>query len=211
MALKASSGSPREKWVLTFIPTVAIFMLAFGYIAFFVNPAMKKLQGKYDSAKSSTITPDVIDQLKWQKEQLLKQQIEMQEIVRSVAKEVAAKSEAFQQLSPTEKHSGVMALCREHGVAILQDTTVKNIALPTLRSKSVETLRLLVPKEAIGFRELTLEASYGKIVALLKSLPDIPGVIPVKVQLEKTAKPESGSVLSVSSGTQVSWTVGLLM
>ena len=92
----------------------------------------------------------------------------LRDTIRSFDDEVTEKSEAFQQLSPTAKHSAVTALCRQHGVAILQDQSVEAINLPDLRNKSVETLQSLVSKEATSFRELTLACDYTPIVTLLK-------------------------------------------
>ncbi len=131
----------------------------------------------------------------------------MQSEIRAVDDEVAANSEAFQKLSPTAKHSAVTALCREHGVAILRDQEVNEIALSTLRKESIETLRSLVPSEAINFRELTLAADYVSVVTVLKKLPEVSGVIPVAVKLEKTSLGAPGE----SQRPFISWTIGLLM
>jgi hypothetical protein len=111
-------------------------------------------------------------------------------------------------LSPTAKHSAVTTLCREHGVAILQDQTVDSIKLPALRNRSIETLQSLVSEEATSFRELTLAGDYSTIVTLLKKLPEVSGVIPVSVTLKKEKVTDSSRD---SSSPAVSWTVGLLM
>ena len=208
MAFQATSGSQREKWVAAFIPAVAILMISFFYFTFFANPELKKVESKFNSAVSGTVTPDVIAKLEWDAKQLRKDRTELKGVISAVNEEVAAKSGAFQKLSPTAKHSAVTELCREHGVAILKDQTVNEIRLPSLRRKSVETLTSLVPRDAIGFRELTVTADYATIVVLLKKLPEVSGVIPVSVKLEKGKVADS---LGGSRGPPVSWTVGLLM
>ncbi|MEE3076921.1 MAG: hypothetical protein VX739_14650, partial [Planctomycetota bacterium] len=60
----------------------------------------------------------------------------------------------------------------------------------------------------IHFRELTLMANYTAIVELLNELPKIPGVVPVRVALDKTNQSESAKD---SSGPAVKWIVTLLM
>ncbi|MEO1523893.1 MAG: hypothetical protein AAFX06_00575 [Planctomycetota bacterium] len=204
MAFQATSGSKREKWVATFIPAVAIFMVAFFYFTFYASPELQKVEGKYNSAVRGTVTPDVIAQLEWNASKLRDEREDLNTMIRSGDEELQAKSQAFRELSPTAKHSAVTALCREQGVAILKDDAVKDLRLPSLRQKSVETLTSLVPPDSIGFRELTVSADYTRIVSLLKELPKIPGVVPVSVKLKKGKAPPNQS-------PEISWTFGLLM
>lgn len=208
MAFQPTSGSQREKWVAALIPAVAILLVAFMYITFYANPELKKVESQFNSAVSGGVTPDIIAKLDWDVKQLRDERTELQRTIRAVDEEVTAKSGAFQTLSPTAKHSAVTALCREHGVAILQDQTVKEIRLPALRQESFEALQSLVPRDAISFRELTLVADYATIVVLLEKLPEIPGVIPVSMTLKKSKVADSSGD---SQNPAVSWTVGLLM
>ncbi|MEL6105038.1 MAG: hypothetical protein AAFU85_03340 [Planctomycetota bacterium] len=204
MAFQATSGSKREKWVATFIPAVAIFMGAFFYFSFYASPELQKVEGKYNSAVRGTVTPDVIAQLEWSANKLRDERDQLNTSIRSGNEELQAKSQAFRELSPTAKHSAVIALCREQGVAILKDDAIKDVRLPHLRQTSVETLASLVPPDSIGFRELTVSANYTRIVALLIKLPEIPGVVPVSVKLEKGKAAPNAS-------PEISWTFGLLM
>lgn len=208
MALQVTSGSQREKWVAAFIPAVGILLIAFLYITFYVLPAFNEAESKFSSAVSGAVGLDLVAELEADAQALRSERIDLQRSIRSVDDEVTAKSEDFLQLSPTAKHGAVTALCREHGVAILQDQTVKEIRLPTLRQESVETLQSLVPKDATSFRELTLAGDYATIVTLLNKLPKVPGVIPVSVKLKKAGVDDSSGD---SPSPAVSWTVGLLM
>ena len=208
MAIQTTSGSRREKWVAAFIPAVAILLVTFFYISFYADPQLRKVESQYDSAVRSGVTPDILAKLDWDVKQLSDERTELQRTIRSVDDEVTAKSGAFQRLSPTAKQSAVTALCREHGVAILQDQMVKEIRLPALRQKSFEALQSLVPKDAINFRELTLAADYATIATVLKKLPEIPGVIPVSMTLKKSTVTDSSGD---SRNPTVTWTVGLLM
>lgn len=208
MAFQATSGSQREKWVGAFIPAVAILLVTFMYFTFYANPEMKKVETKYQSAVSEAVTPDVVAKLDYDANKLREEQTELRRTISSVDEEVASKSGTFGQLTPTAKHSAVTALCREHGVAILLDQSVREISLPPLRKKSVDTLKSLLPKDSTSFRELTLSADYRTMVKLLNKLPDVPGVIPLSVKLQKS---KAADYSNDSSTPSVSWTVGLLM
>ncbi len=208
MALQVTSGSQREKWVAAFIPAVAILLVGFLYITFSALPAFNKTEKEFQAAVGGGLGLNAIEQLEAEAQQLRDEQTELQRTIASFDDEVTAKSAAFQRLSLTAKHSAVTALCREHGVAILQDQTADSIKLPALRNKSVETLQSLVSEEATSFRELTLTGDYATIVTLLKKLPEASGVIPVSVTLKKAKAADSpGDSLNPA----VSWTIGLLM
>lgn len=208
MALQISSGSQREKWVAAFIPATAILLVGFLYITFSALPAFNKVEREFKAAVTGGVGLGVVENLQAQAQRLREERAELRRTIRSFDDEVAARSEAFQQLSPTARHGAVIALCREHGVAILQDQTVDSIRLPELRSRSVETLQSLVSEEATSFRELTLAGDYATVVRLLKALPEVPGVIPVSVTLKKSKVADSSGD---SPDPAVSWTVGLLM
>ena len=128
--------------------------------------------------------------------------------IRSVEDEVTAKSVAYERSSPTAKHLAVTALFKEYQVALLQDQTAEEIRLPKIRGKSIEILRSLLPEEAINFRELTLTADYLTIITLLKKLPEISGVLPVNITLQKTTKVAASEK---PNGPSLVWTITLLM
>ncbi len=204
MAFQVTSGSQREKWVAAFVPATAILLVAFLYITFFALPAFNKAEKDFKSAVGKAVGPELVAALDEDAKQLRRDRNALRDTMSSVEDEVTEKSKAFQQLSPTAKHSAVTALCRQHGVAILLDQTVESIRLPTLRDKSVKTLKSLVPSEAASFRELILTGEYAAIVELLRELPEIPGVIPISMTLTKPNRVDTTS-------PPVSWTVGLLM
>ena len=204
MALQVSSGSQREKWVAALIPATMILLGGFLYITFYALPAFNETEKKFQRIADRSVGLDVVAELEAEAQKLRDDRAELQRTISSFDEEVAEKSESFQQLSPTARHSAVTALCRDHGVAILQDQPVDSLKLPPLRKKSIETLQSLVPEEATSFRELTLSGDYDTIVTLLRKLPKVPGVIPVSVTFRKTK-------VVASPGPAASWTVGLLM
>ncbi|MEM7473743.1 MAG: hypothetical protein AAF483_02045 [Planctomycetota bacterium] len=208
MAFQATSGSQREKWVAAFIPGMAILLITFMYVTFFGFPAERDAKRKLTAASSGALGVNELAELEFQATTLRNERTELQETIRLVNEEVKVKSAAFQELTPTGRHNALTALCREHGVAILKDEPVAKLRLPDLRQKSVETLQSLVSKNATGFRELTVAADYSTIVDLLKEIPQVPGVIPVSVKLEKA---NVNKVWIGSASTEVSWTIGLLM
>ena len=208
MALQTTSGSPREKWVAAFLPSVAMILITLMYIIFFMRPELETVQSKFDAAMGNVVPQAVITELDNEWKQLRDDQRELQNTIKSVEDEVTAKSVAYERLSPTAKHLAVTALFKEYQVAILQDQTTQEIRLPKIRSASTETLRSLLPKEAINFRELTLTANYPTIVALLKKLPEISGVLPVNITLQKTTKVASSEEPNAPSAV---WTITLLM
>lgn len=119
------------------------------------------------------------------------------------------KKKEFTQRKPTEKHSAVTELFQKYDVAVIQDQLVDEISLPTVSNKSIENLKTLEGfQELIHFRELTLMANYTAIVELLNEVPRIPGVIPVRVALDKTNQAESAKE---SEGPTLKWIVTLLM
>jgi hypothetical protein len=204
MALQVSSGSQREKWVAALIPATIILLGGFLYITFYALPAFNETEKKFQRIADRSVGLDVVAELEAEAQKLRDDRAELQRTISSFDEEVAKKSESFHQLSPTARHSAVTALCRDHGVAILQDQPVDSLKLPSLRKKSIETLQSLVPEEATSFRELTLSGDYGTIVTLLKKLPKVPGVIPVSVTFKKTK-------VDASPSPAASWTVRLLM
>ena len=208
MAVQITSGSQREKWVATAMPATAILLVGFLYISFYAMPAFEKTEKEYNRAIEGGVQPDVVADLDAEAQQLRDDQTELERIISSFDDELTQKSDSFQRLSPTLKHSAVTALCREHGVAVMRDEPVDSIRLSGIRNKSVETLQTLISKEATSFRELTVACDYATIVTLLKKLPEVSGVIPVSVTLKKASISDS---LSDSPSSAISWTVGLLM
>jgi hypothetical protein len=208
MTLQVTSGSQREKWVAAFIPATAILLVSFLYITFFAMPAFNATEKEFNGAVAGVDSLNVVEELETETQQLRDDRTELRRTISSFDDEVTAKAEAFQELSPTAKHSAVTALCRKHGVAVLQDQTVDSIKLPALRNKSVEALKSLVSEEATSFRELTLAGDYATIVTLLKNLPEVSGVIPVSLTLKKVKVINSSGD---APNPAVSWTVGLLM
>ncbi len=208
MAIQKKSGSAREKWMAAFLPSVAMILIAFMYINFFMKPEFETAQRKFDAAMGSVVPQAVITELDNKWGQLRDDQTELQDTIKSVEDEVTAKSVAYERLSPTAKHLAVTALFKEYQVAILQDQIVEEIRLPKIRGKSIETLRSLLPEEAINFRELTLTTDYPTIITLLKKLPEISGVLPVNITLQKTTKLASSEKPNAPSPV---WTITLLM
>ena len=208
MALQKKSGSAREKWMAAFLPSVAMILIAFMYINFFMKPDFETVQRKLDAAMGSVVPQAVITELANDWGQLRDDQTELQDTIRSVEDEVTAKSVAYERLSPTAKHLAVTALFKEYQVALLQDQTAEEIRLPKIRGKSIEILRSLLPEEAINFRELTLTADYLTIITLLKKLPEISGVLPVNITLQKTTKVAASEK---PNGPSLVWTITLLM
>ncbi len=208
MAFQAASGSQREKWVATFLPAMGILLVAFMYISFFGYPALNEAENELKSASTGALGVNELAELKFQAKKLRDEQTTLQQTIRLVADEMKTKSAAFRELSPTARHNALTALCREHEVAILRDEPLTSLVLPELRKKSVETLQSLVSADATSFRELTVAANYATIVALLKELPEVPGIIPVSVKMQKA---NASNSRVGSSGTGVSWTIGLLM
>ena len=189
------------------MPATAILLVGFLYISFYAMPAFEKTEKEYNRAIEGGVQPDVVADLDAEAQQLRDDQAELQRIISSFDDELTEKSNSFQRLNPTVKHSAVTALCREHGIAVVEDQPVDSIKLSGIRHKSVETLKSLVSKET-SFRELTVACDYATIVTLLKKLPEVSGVIPVSVTLEKATVSDP---LIDSRSSAVSWTVGLLM
>ena len=208
MALQTTSGSSREKWVAAFLPAVAIILITFMYINFSLQPKLEKVEREYSTAIDRAVPTQVVTMLEGELKKLRNDKIELSNTIESVQEEIAAKSVAFEQLSPTAKHSAVTALFKEYEVAILEDQVVKEVRLPKLRDESLQTLRSLIPEEAVNFRELTLTADYTTIVALLRKLPDIEGVVPVSLTLTKNDKQTSKIDFAMP---KVFWKVTLLM
>ena len=208
MALQTTSGSSREKWVAAFLPAVAIILITFMYINFSLQPKLEEVERAYSTAIDRAVPVQVVTMLEGELKKLRNDKIELSNTIESVQEEIAAKSVAFEQLSPTAKHSAVTALFKEYEVAILEDQVVKEVRLPKLRDESLQTLRSLIREEAVNFRELTLTADYTTIVALLKKLPDIEGVVPVSLKLTKNDKPTFKIDFAMP---KVFWQVTLLM
>jgi len=208
MAFQATNGSTREKWVAAFLPSIAIVFVTFMYFTFYANSEMEAVERQFNAAVASSIPPSAVDQLNNQWQHLLAEQTALQSTIDAAEAEVTAKSVAFEQLSPTAKHGAVTALFQKYNVAILQDQAASETSLPTLGNKSTEILRSILSKDAIHFRDLTLTADYPTVVALLKNLPEIPGVLPVSIMLEKTKIVASSDA---PEGPSAVWTVTLLM
>ncbi len=208
MAFKTTSGSTREKWVAAFLPTMAIILASFMYITFYAGPEAETVERQYKAAMDDVIPMQFVKQLEDELQQLIAEQDEMQSTIGSVEEELTVKSVAFEQLSPTSKHNAVIALLQEYNVAILEDQISRDINLPTLRSDSAKILQSLLPEDAINFRDLKLTADYPTVVELLKKLPEIQGVLPVNVLLEKTKSVASSD--EAKSSTAV-WTLTVLM
>ncbi len=208
MALKTTSGSSREKWVAAFLPAVAIILVAFMYISFYANPEYETVEKQYKAAVENFIPQQFLKQREDERQQLIAEQNDRQSTMASVEEELTEKSIAFKQLSPTAKHTAVIALLQEYNVAILEDQISQKINLPTLRSESAKVLQSLLPKDAINFRDLTLTADYPTVVELLKNLPEIPGVLPVNVLLKKTKGVASSDEPTDSTAV---WTFTVLM
>ncbi|MEL6898310.1 MAG: hypothetical protein AAFP90_19605, partial [Planctomycetota bacterium] len=207
MAFQTTNGSQRERWVLAFLPAVAIFALAFFYMMFFALPTVARAERDYRNAVTGSVPPGVVDALNQRTRDLAQQQTELRRMMESAEQEVADKARAFQTLSPTAKHAAVTRLIQDQGVAILMDQPVTEVTLPNLRAQSVQTLRSLVPEDSLGFRELTLSGDYATIVLILEKLPEIAGVIPFSITLEKGNLRDASGRATASS---VSWKVGLL-
>lgn len=208
MALQTTSGSSREKWVAAFLPAVAIILITFMYINFSLQPKLAKVEREYNTAIDRAVPTQVVTMLQGEVKKLRNDKIDLSNTIDSVQEEIAVKSVAFEQLSPTAKHSAVTALFKEYEVAILEDQVVKEVMLPTLRNESLQTLRSLVPEKAVNFRELTLTADYSTIVALLRKLPDIAGVVPISLTLTKNDKTSSKIDFAMP---KVLWKITLLM
>ena len=209
MALQTTSGSLREKWVAAFLPTAAIILVAFLYFSFSLNPEMEEVKKEYDAAKAASVSQADIDMLKSQSEELRNEVDELENAKKSFETEMEDKKKDFTQRKPTEKHGAVTELFQRYDVAVIQDQLVDEISLPTVSNKSIENLKTFDGfQELIHFRELTLMANYTAIVELLNELPKIPGVVPVRVALDKTNQSESAKD---SSGPAVKWIVTLLM
>ncbi len=209
MALQTTSGSLREKWVAAFLPTAAIILVAFLYFNFSLNPEMKEVEKEYNAAKATEVTQAEIDMLKSQSDELRSEVLELETAKKSFETEMEEKKKEFTQQKPTEKHGAVTELFQKYDVAVIQDQLVDEISLPTVSNKSIENLKTFDGfQDLIHFRELTLMADYTAIVELLNELPKIPGVVPVRVALDKTNQSESAKD---SSGPAVKWIVTLLM
>ncbi len=208
MALQTTSGSSREKWVAAFLPAVAIILITFMYINFSLQPKLAKVEREYNTAIDRAVPTQVVTMLQGEVKKLRNDKIDLSNTIDSVQEEIAVKSVAFEQLSPTAKHSAVTALFKEYEVAILEDQVVKELMLPTLRNESLQTLRSLIPEKAVNFRELTLTADYSTIVALLRKLPDIAGVVPISLTLTKNDKTSSKIDFATP---KVLWKITLLM
>jgi cellulose synthase/poly-beta-1,6-N-acetylglucosamine synthase-like glycosyltransferase len=208
MAFQAKSGSPREKWIAALLPTVGIILITFIYTSFFLMPTMQSVDEEYKRSMASAISADVIMKLQVNVAQLREEKEELDNTINSVSDEASAKSVAFEELSPTAKHGAVTALFREYDAAIINDQVVADVSLSKLRSNSIDTLETMVSKKAINFRKLTLTADYVTVVELLEKLPEIEGVIPISIMLDKKKgidpSDESGLLSPV-------WTVTLLM
>ena len=209
MALQTTSGSLREKWIAAFLPTAAIILVAFLYFNFSLNPEIKEVEKEYDAAKATEVTQAEIDMLKSQSDELRSEVLELEKAKKSFKTEMEDKKKKFTQQKPTEKHGAVTELFQKYDVAVIQDQLVDEISLPTVSNKSIENLKTFDGfQDLIHFRELTLMADYTAIVELLNELPKIPGVVPVRVALDKTNQSESAKD---SSGPAVKWIVTLLM
>ncbi len=186
MDFKTTSGSTREKWVAAFLPAMAIILASFMYITFYARPEAETVEREYNAAINNATPLQFVKQLEDELQQLTAEQKEMQSRVDSVEEELTEKSVAFEQLSPISRHNAVIALLQKYNVALLKDQISRDINLPIFRSDSVEILQSLLPQDTISFRDLRLTADYPTVVELLKKLPEIPGVLPVNVLLEKT-------------------------
>lgn len=213
MALQTTSGSQREKWVAAFLPSVAIFLVAFLYFNFYAIPEMDAVEQKYNDAVAEAVPPFALTKLEEELQQLRDNQKEMEGTIGSVEDEVTAKSMAYRKLSPTAKHGKVTALFQEFDVAILEDQTTREIKVPTLRKNSIEVLQSLLPEEVVNYRNLTLMTDYPTIVALLKKLPEISGVLPINITLKKTKSVpiKTAPISEQKEGPSAVWTVTLLM
>ena len=209
MALQTTSGSLREKWVAAFLPTAAIILVAFLYFNFSLNPEMGEVEKEYKAAKAASVSQADIDMRQSQSEELRNEVDELEKAKKSFETEMEEKKKEFTQRKPTEKHSAVTELFQKYDVAVIQDQLVDEISLPTVSNESIENLKTLQGfQELIHFRELTLMANYTAIVELLNEVPKIPGVIPVRVALDKTNQAESAKE---SEGPTLKWIVTLLM
>ncbi|MAI35861.1 MAG: hypothetical protein CBE00_14100 [Planctomycetaceae bacterium TMED240] len=208
MALQTTSGSQREKWVAAFIPSVAIFLVTFLYFNFYANSQIKTVEAEFDAAVAKAVPQDFLVKLNDDLQQLRFDEKELEQTLKAVEDEITAKSLAYQELSPTAKHAQVTALLHEFNIAILQDQVTRDVNVPDLRNESIEVLKTLLPKQTINYRNLTLTTDYPTVVTLLKKLPEIAGVLPINVTLEKTKRIAFSEQKQSSSAV---WKVTLLM
>ena len=208
MAIQAKSGSPREKWVAAFIPTVGIILVGFFYFTFYLKPDIESVESKLETARSNSTTPAVLRQLNDELQELRGDKTELESTIDSIEDEIAAKSLGFGELSLTTKHRAVTALLLEFDIALLEDTASTQTDLSPLRDKSFEVLESMPRNRGLNFRNLTLTADYKTVVDLLKKLPEIEGVLPVNISLKKT---NSFNATTVSSNRSPTLTVTLLM
>lgn len=208
MAFQTTSGSARERWVAAFLPAVATILIAFTYFFFYLNPAIQAVESDFETTKSEAVIPRVVKELNDELEQLQDDQTELEKTINSADDETVVKSAAFEQLSSTAKHRAVTALFQEFDIAILEDQKVQQINLPSLSSESVKVLKSSINKEAANFRNLTLTADYNTIVTLLRKLPEIQGVLPIAITLEKAKASKKLNDLEKQSAV---WTITLLM
>lgn len=210
--MKTSSGSAREKWVKALLPAAVILLAYMLLINVGQQRQLTSLRDQMRDAQKSAVTEDAVATAFAQATAARQQRDDVRDRIKIAKEKMDEAILPFRVAVPTERMIHIDRLLGELSIGLLRQKAIGNADVSPTREASIETLRQLVPDEAVTIRQLDLVGHFASLVSLMHRLPEtLPGVVPLGIELLKKDEHSTVDPALRPDSDERTWRIYLLM